>query len=310
MNEINFRFPNSSSLAIFSQPLSSKSISFEKSPLTFSEKILQQVTEHWILQLRQKQYQLSKKGIPAKIKSYSSFHDHNLDALFVNEKPVMWPGSCVTLRDWHVNNGSAILFVSELSYPFIAALSDENFLNKLHDENFHSLRPPLAVCTFAITSDSFLVLTVRGIATPVYPGRFYGQGGNPQHSQIDLLQHQLEEMEEELLIKPDEVMHDSLKFFGIVEDQENFPRKPDLIGTVKISLSSHELKDRFESRLHNNRPPDVADTRLIHFDDENLFDFLKSETPKNFCPPAHGGLLLVGMREFGVDWLNRITNND
>ncbi|MFI5136113.1 MAG: hypothetical protein ACHQD9_09695, partial [Chitinophagales bacterium] len=163
MNENNFRFPNSSALIIFPQPLFPSAISFEKFPLVFSEKVLQQVTDHWILQLKQKQHQLSEKGIPSEIKSYSASGNFDLDALFVNEKPVMWPGRCVTLRDWRVEDKSVTLFVSELSYPFIAALSDKNFLNNFHDENLRSLRPPLAVCTFAITSDNFLVLTVRGI---------------------------------------------------------------------------------------------------------------------------------------------------
>ena len=306
-HESAYQFPTSRTLVIFNEPLHSSEILLKEEPIRFSKSVLELLSEHWKSQLNHKQQALAKRGVTSTIKNYSSDNEIILDALFVNDKAVMWPGRCVSLRDWGMKDYSATLFVSEISYPFISALSDQNFLKNFSDENLARMRPPLAVCTFAITSDNFLVLTARGISTNVYPGRFYGQGGNPDSSNINLLYHQLEEMQEEILIEPHEVIQDSLKFFGIIEDQETFPRKPDLIGTVKVSLSAEELEKRFESRTLEQRPSDVADVRFVPFDEKSLFHFLKSETqPKDFCPPAHGGLILVGLFQFGKEWLNKL----
>jgi len=304
LHESTHQFPTSRTLVIFSEPLHSSEIIFKEEPIRFSQSILKHLAGHWKLQLQSKQQDLTELGISSIIKSFSANIKVPLDALFVNDKPVMWPGQCITLRDWQIEDHSAKLLVNEISYPFIAALGDIEFVKRISKENLPALRPPLAICTFAITTDNFLVLTVRGNATPVYPGRFYGQGGNPDSSKINILHHQLEEMKEEILIESNEVIAESMKFFGIIEDEETFPGKPDLIGTVKVFLSSKEVKKRFDSRSLEARPADVSDIRFIQFDKESLFHFLKNETqPKDFCPPAYGGLMLVGLFQFGNEWL-------
>jgi hypothetical protein len=293
-------FPTSNSLVVFQQPIHHSLIAIEEILLEFSESVFLQLRNHWFIQLRKKQLQLLQQEITSEIRGYDKGHPEGLLALFAGEKCLMWPGKCVTLLHWKYDTDGLKLTVGEITYPFIAALGDEEFQKSVADQNLKAIRPPLAVCTFAITTDRMLVLTVRGKTTNVYPGRFYGQGGNPTTAHFSLLQHQLDELNDELLLAPDEVIHDSLQFNGIIEDCEAFPRKPDLIGTVQLKLSSQELADRFYSRPSHQRPTDVADIRLIPFNANALRDFLDSETqPTDFCPPARGGMRLISQFHFG-----------
>src|SRR5258706_7927901 len=101
-------FSNSQSLVIFPRTLSSHQISFSGQPLSFSNEILKKLSDHWRMQLEKKRHELSEKGILSEIKSYSSLQSPGPDALFVNDKPVMWPGSCITLREWKIDDDHAI----------------------------------------------------------------------------------------------------------------------------------------------------------------------------------------------------------
>lgn len=301
-------FPSSSALIVFPEPLSGSQISFQEIPFPLSEKAKSKLSAHWLEQLRKKQSQLALQGIESTIRNDFALDGELNAALYVNEQPVMWPGSCITLREWNLDEGHFRMAISKISYPFIAALSDPEFKFLFSEEELAAIRPPLAICTFAVTTDQMLMLTVRGKTTNVYPGRFYGQGGNPTSVDLNLLRHQLEELHEELLISPDEVIQDSLQFHGIVEDSESFPGKPDLIGTVNSSLSAQELQRRFDLRPSEQRPSDVAHIHFIHLDQESLFHFLKNETqPKDFCPPAYGGLMLIGSFLFGKEWLEKVS---
>lgn len=291
---------NSRILLDFKRPLSTAAILFSREPLSFSSSVWHQLVLHWEQQLKDKQSLLRVSGTMSEIKPFTNSVNDSLNALYVSGKPVLWPGTAITLRDVKMVDDGVTMTVSDIAYPFISALNNVAFRKSLGIESVHQLRPPLAICTFALTTDSYLVLTVRGNTTNVYPGRLYGQGGNPVTTAVDIVQHQLEEMQDELLLEPEDIVTGTFQFFGIVEDAESFPGKPDLIGTVQIKLSSKELAERFETRTPENRPSDVAAIRLVPFTADGLQQLLFNETqPVDYCPPAHGGLLMLGRMEFG-----------
>ncbi|MGB3074562.1 MAG: hypothetical protein WBB36_04545 [Chitinophagales bacterium] len=286
----------------FNKPLPVENISIVQQPLSFPATVITKLSDHWTQQLKDKQSALRN----ARIESVIGLEPENianelLHTLFINGKPVMWPGNAVTLRDVKMEYEKVLMTVSEIPYPFIAALNNAAFKK---NTGLHSLqlRPPLAICTFVITSDNQLVLTVRGEKTYVYPGRFYGVGGNPANIQFNIVQHQLEEIADELLVQPEEVDATTFRFYGLVEDLELFPGKPDLAGIARIKLSSEELAERFETRPSSQRPPDVAALKMVPFNNSSLQNFLEHDNKlADFCPPAHGGLLLLKKMEFGGD---------
>ncbi|MEP7128940.1 MAG: hypothetical protein ABI729_08735, partial [Chitinophagales bacterium] len=211
----------------FNQPLPAENISILQQQLSIPATVITILIEHWARQLKDKQSALRNAGIESVI-GLEPEHVGNdlLQSLFVNGKPVMWPGTAVTLRKVKMENEKVQLTVSEIPYPFITALNNAVF-NKNSGLHSLQLRPPLAICTFVITSDHQLILTMRGEETNVYPGRYYGTGGNPANIQFNIVQHQLEEIADELLLQPEEVDATTFRFQGLVEDLELFPGKPD-----------------------------------------------------------------------------------
>ena len=301
------KLSTSNILFVFSKPLLPSQILFINKEISFSTQTINALTLNWEAQLKKKRDQLLQKDIFSEIRTYPNENKVLLNALYVNEKPVMWPGNAITLRNWVVEDDKAQLTVSAISYPFISALNDFRFLDAIESPIETFLRPALAICTFAITSDGFIVLTKRGDFTNVYPGRLYGQGGNPSEIDFDLLSHQVTEMEEEIMTYPIEVATDSLRFGGVIEDLETFPGKPDLVGWVNISLSSGEVKKRIEDRPPNDRPGDVSSVLFIHLNETSFSNFLKQHNSSEFCPPAHGGLLLMGFFRFGEKWFHKMV---
>lgn len=284
----------------FNKPLPAGALSLQHEPVSFSESATSRLKQHWQKQLLAKQAALYASGIASVIKPYHAADKDSLDALFADDKPVMWPGTAIALRNVSVDEGSIRLTVSEISYPFISALNDSAFRAKLYETGLSAIRPPLAICTFAITTDVFLVMTIRGITTNVYPGRLYGQGGNPAALPLKIIDHQLDELYEELLINREEVDETSFRFYGLVEDLEQFPGKPDLIGSVRLRLSSSEVQARFDTRPSGMRPPDVAGISMLPFNKDALrYSLLVATKATDYCPPAFGGLVLLMQQEFG-----------
>lgn len=283
--------PAISALAIFDPPLSAEGILFKKTTLNFSPADSQKLNEYWNQALILKQQELREKEIVATIENYGRGQEQMLNALFVNGRAVMWPGNAVTLRGWNYDGEKLQMEISELSYAFTGALSNPGFRKAIGDRSLINLRPPFAICTFAITTDNYLVLTVRGMGTNVYPGRYYGQGGNPTSCDFDLAQHQLEETTDELNIADTDINLGSLQFSGIAEDREAFPGKPDLIGWVRLNIDAKTLQTKFEERPVSDRPPDAAGLHLVSLRGNSLTDFLQNEVTANeFCPPAWCGL--------------------
>jgi len=285
-------------IASFQTALKPSEIVFISQPLNFSSEESESLKQNWEQQLRKKQTQLLAKEIKSDIRNYNEVTGNEL-ALYIDEKPVMWPGRCITLRQFILIDTSLQLAVSEIAYPFISALSDPDFRRKISSAELLTVRPPLAICTFAITVDNFLVLTVRGEHTNVYPGRFYGQGGNPYSVNINLIQHQLDEMNDELFVSADSIDESTFRFLGLVEDLEQFPGKPDLIGIVNLRISREEVRRKFETRDLSDRPADVARIYFVALDKNTFFNFLlRGSHPSAFCPPAFAGLHLVGKNFF------------
>lgn len=287
-------FSNSRIITAFDTPLTAEEIKILLHPLLLSQEDLTLLSENWMEQLNEKKRQLAIQGTGSVIKKYEPGHTDDV-ALYVNDKPVMWPGACITLLQSSFLDSKLHLIVSKISYPFISALSNEEFRRKMSGSPLLHLRPPLAICTFAITSDYYVVLTVRGQHTNVYPGRFYGQGGNPSSAHVDLIDHQVEEMKDELFANENDIDMTSFRFLGLVEDAELFPRKPDLIGLVNLKVDKDTVKANFYKRDKKERPADAAELRFLSLNERPLFSFLKKEfREQDFCPPAFSGLYLVG----------------
>lgn len=294
-------------LSVFDEPIEADNIGFIDSPLQIPEGMDEQIRSNWDKQLESKQNELQREGISTEIRSYHlDASEKPLNALYENDEPKMWPGPAISLKD--VDTDTPIrLHVGQTYFPFIAALKDEEIRALYKQQDIPVPRPALAICTYALTDDGQLVLTVRGSRTNMYPGRFYGQGGNPELTNTNISDHQAAEMEGEILVKPNDYNPSGLRFTGIVVDDEQLPGKPDLVGWVPVNLESGEIKERVRKRPMNERPNDVIDVVFAPADETGLFSYLVNRThPVQYCPPSNGGLVLYGHHVFGSDWSSQV----
>jgi hypothetical protein len=260
---------------------------------------------NWDKQLNDKKQQLIQQGLSVEIKPYHlDKSEKPLNALYEGKSPKMWPGPVVTLKDAKYSQNSAELSVGQMFYPLIAALKDPEIVALFAKEKIDVPRPALGICTLGKTIDDELTLTVRGAKTNVYPGRFYTMGGNPTTAEQTVVEHQKEEIQDEILVKQTEYNPAEFMFGGIVNDTDLLKNKPDLVGWISLNLYSDEIRERVHNRPVEKRPTDVYDVAFVSAYDGTLFDYLvKMTSPIQYCPPVHGALALYGAHNFGQQWL-------
>lgn len=297
-------------LEIFEEPIFAKKIKLKESPLSTPNGVEEIIRKNWDKQLKEKQAQVAKVGIQAEINKYHLDKSNNpLNALYEKEKPIMWPGPAISLRGIRKIDNDTELIVGQTSFPYISALKDKEVSSLYETLGIVKPRPALAICTYALTQDGQLTLTVRGSRTNMYPGRLYGQGGNPLFTNTILAEHQADEMKDEILIQPNEYDSNELRFSGIVIDREQLPDKPDLVGWVPVNLEAGNIRERVYKRSSDKRPNDAISVVFVPSTEGELFDHLVERShPVQYCPSAHGGLVLYGYHNFGEKWTENLLD--
>lgn len=295
----------------FSKPVSCEKIYLVEKKVKTPERIDQLVKEKWKRQLESKRNDLTSLGIKTEIRPYLiNGSPSGLDALYENGIMKMWPGPMISLEGINQKEDVVELEVCQTSFLLNAALKDKKIKDIYREEGIRIPTPSFAICTFALTNDGYLLLTKRGQRTNVYPGRFYGQGGNPELTNTNVIDHQISELEDEVLIREGDYNRNDFQFGGIVRDLEGFVGKPDLVGWIPVDLSKAEIEERFYSRPVEERESDAEEIAFIKSEGESLRKFLLEETEESdYCPPAYGGLVLYGIHQFGKGWAETIVNN-
>lgn len=291
-------------LELFDGPVRSSGIHLVGSPLEVPGGVEDVVRKKWDSQLRTKQEELARLGMHTEIMPYGST---GLNALFENNTQKMWPGPAVTLMETTHDMSDVKLFVGQTSFPFIAVLKDPVISALYESQGIKKPRPALAICTFVKTGDGYLTMTVRGPKASMYPGRLYAPGGNPEYPHTNIIKHQQDEIADEIRIWPGEYDPDKMVFAGLVADNEQLPGKPDLVGWVPVDIESGDIQARAYGRPLSKRPNDVIGVAFAPAQEGHLFDYLTKEThPLQYCPPAHGGLVLYGRHSFGKEWADEV----
>ncbi len=289
-------------LHTFQGPVNGQNIQFKEANVNHPSGVENLIRTNWDTQLADKQAQLSKQGISGlTIQPYQEDKSLTpLNALYEAGVAKMWPGPAITLVSIKENYPMIELEVAQTYFPFIGALNDPEIKHLYINQGIEIPRPSLAICTFAETSNGKLTLTVRGQRTNMYPGRLYGQGGNPLFPTVNLVEHQIAEMSGEILVTPESYNPRKLEFGGITEDKEALPGKPDLVGWIEVNLDSEEIERRVEAR--DQHPNDAVAVVFAPTSDEALLRYIVSANPSDYCPPAYAGLILYGRMHFGELW--------
>jgi len=287
---------------LFNEPANGRHIQLVKTSIEIPGEIELMINEHWDKQLEEKQAELKRACIDTEIQEF----DEGVRALYEEGKSIMWPGPCVSLNNIELVGKYTDLCVIQTSYPYIEASKDPEIIKKFKEKKIPVPTPPLAVCTYAVTKDEQLVLTVRGLKTTVYPGRYYGAGGNLKTIKSDIISNQENELQDEILVNTDEYSSDEFYFGDIVIDKEDFPKKPDLVGWLPVNLESIDIMERVHKREQNDRPNDASNVLFVSSRENVLFDYLAKTDPRQFCPAAHAGLIVYGKHHFGEEWAEEL----
>jgi hypothetical protein len=283
---------------LFDRPKKSDEINFREAPLEVPPGVEELVRRSWLEQLRRKQRGLRDIDHPTSIRRVEGA----LPSLYEGPKRIMWPGPVVSLKAVRVNGKYVDLFVGKTTYPFIRALGEQPVTELYEGHQMKKPLPALGIGTYAITVDDRMVFTLRGNHTAMYPGRIYGQGGNPEHPYTDLVEHQLNEMEDEILVRRSETDLKTLRLMGIVRDEETFKGKPCLMGWVKVKVTAEELKKRMRKRPLRDRPSDAIDIVCIPATPSELSEYISTTPSQEWCPTGQGGVVLYGHYHFGKKW--------
>lgn len=289
-------------LHTFQEPVNGQNIQFKEVKISHPSGVENLIRTNWDTQLAAKQAQLAEQGISGlTVQPYQEDKSLTpLNALYEGGVAKMWPGPAITLVDIKENYPLVEFVVAQTYFPFIVALNDPEIRHLYISQGIEIPRPSLAICTFAETNDGKLTLTVRGQRTNMYPGRFYGQGGNPLFPTVDPVEHQITEMSDEILVTPKSYNPRDLEFGGIAEDKEMLPGKPDLVGWVKVNLGSEDIERNVRNR--EKYPNDAVAVAFAPASDEALLEYMASVNPHDYCPPAYAGLILYGRMHFGQLW--------
>lgn len=294
--------------AVFQPPVNGRDIYLLDTPLRKPEGLDEKIRTSWHEAVINKQAELARSGINVEIRPYHKDSSANpLEAIYEGDEPKMWPGPVVTLtgieRDLTHGRNRVNLGVGQMFYPYISALNKPEFVELYESQGIIRPRLALGINTPTLTADNQLTLTVRGISTNQYPRRLYAPGGQPELTSDNVVAHQLDEIEDEILVRPDEVIKDEFIFGGVVVDEEELKGKPDLVGWVRVTLDAGDIRERVLRRDLKDRPNDAVGVVFAPSSEEGLLRYLSEIThPVMFCPPALGSLYIFGLHQYGPDW--------
>lgn len=298
---------------LFETPVNGRDVNFIDIPLQKPDELDERIKKDWHGQLLAKQKELRVAGIFSEIRPYHKDKSESpLDALYGETAAIQWPGPTVSLteieRDLSYGRNRLYLKAGQSFYPYTSALRNPDIIELYRSQGISVPRKSLGICTPTITSDNKLTLTVRGIKTNQYPGRLYPPGGQPLFTNTDVVEHQVDEIEDEVLIRPDEYNQDEFLFGGVVVDQEALVDKPDLVGWVRVNLDAGDIRERVLKREQKDRPNDAVAVVFAPATETGLMDYLVEKThPIMYCPPTLGALWVYGRVNFGQDWAKDVV---
>lgn len=201
---------------------------------------------------------------------------------------IMFPGPQFLPTEVSANR---IIGAVNARYDHLVALRSRIDYRRLNPD----LKTGLGVVTLPVTSDGYLVLTLRPEDIDFYPGAFHGPGGgiSPGDLQATIPGQfaGLREVYEELNI-PEATL--KMQFLGISEDPEYGSGRPELMYWVRLPYDKAAVEAAFAA--HRLKPRDVAQ---LHFIGRDLGD-VQAVLRQVLCPPTAAALAVLSWTQFNI----------
>ncbi|MFC1648883.1 hypothetical protein ACFL1B_05490 [Nanoarchaeota archaeon] len=315
MGETKLITPQWSIETIFSRPLHGREIGFVDKPFQHPEGLDEAVRASWDQQCDEKVADMEKEGKPGQVQPYHKDKSPNpWSAVYDGTgKVALFPGSVLSIRDVVTHDdGEVDVHVGQVLFPMIKAVQRPEVQAQYQDAGLEIPSPATGLYSFLWTMDGDLIMNVRGDTKVwAYQGRLYGAGGNPTDPNESLQEHQIQELQDEMLLKPEQFDPDDIKFIGIVHDQDLNPGKPDIVSWAPINMTTREFVRQFYDTPQEQRQPDSIGLVAVNNNSSTgLRNYLLQQShPRQFCPPTAAGLVLTGHHMYGPEWAESVTQN-
>lgn len=204
--------------------------------------------------------------------------------------PKMWDGTTISTTQMQLSekNGHYTLDVYKIRYSEWTSCTDPRYCQ---------LNPApcgVGVCVMIETTDGFVVLTRRGLETPVYPARLHTVGGGPKPEE-DSAESLFGEILEETGLKanqhfmPQQMM--IMAYISDVEHQGSALQRPELVAYLPLTIDSNQVRDIRDAEIARKKTPE-ADVWALEFVSSRIRDMEGTMILRGpeMCPPTEAGL--------------------
>ena len=250
--------------------------------------------ENWDKALQAKLELLSKVNPDSKF--IIAFHEATAQNALYEQLPEgnliakMWDGTTISTTQMQLseNKGMYSLDVYKIRYSEWTSCTDPRYC---------ALNPApcgVGVCVMIETTDGFVVLTRRGIETPVYPARLHTVGGGPKPGE-DSAESLFGEILEETGLQagkhfdPEQMI--IMAYVSDVEHQGSALQRPELVAYLPLKIDSNTVRDIRDAEILRKKTPE-ADVWALEFVSSRIRDMEGTMILRGpeMCPPTEAGL--------------------
>lgn len=286
-------------ISVFNGGINGSSIELIPIENSYPKNLEKKIQRIWNTNLEKKKRKIKN----SKIKECKNSIGEISNALYLEDKKLIWSDPLVGLIDVKKTKSKISLLVEQISYKYFFCLEDKEVF-KVCEQYKIQAPAPLAAHVYPLTLDNKLVLTIRGDKVS-FPGNLYGIGGGLELVTTSLIEVIKSELEDEVLI---EDYQGDIIIAGILEDKTGFRGSVSMPGWLKVNFEYSELKKKVLGRSLRDRPNDAINLSYAPASESELFDYLLRVSQEEFVPTGHGGLIMFGFVNYGKEWASKLLN--
>ncbi len=206
--------------------------------------------------------------------------------------PGMFDGPLYDLRNLHAKDDELHMVLSDTSYKTYVGTRNEKFRTIFSAE---SAVNPLSVGTIVITSDEKCIIGVRGGHVDSYHGQYgtiagYMEAGTDMTENLpDPFITMTRELEEESGVEPASIKQ--MVCLGLTGTYQTL-----MAYKTAIEMTSQEFL------AHTPTEFEFTEFKILNLDRNSIHEFIRSENAR-IAPYCLANLMLLGINEFGMDWV-------
>jgi 8-oxo-dGTP pyrophosphatase MutT (NUDIX family) len=246
---------------------------------------------------------LERKGVLEKIKPEATFNikvdeKTGKNALFEispeGDKRKMFDGPTTTqAQKGYVFNDELRIFVHQIAYSECIACKHPQYSKAFEDTGLPLPYAGIGDSVLLETKDGHIILTRRGMETPVYPGRLYTPGGGPKPGE-DTIKAMHQEIKEETGLESGKHFDsNNLVMIAFISDtyfEGSRHSRPEVVARLPVDLSYRQIEKIQQKQINKKKKEtDVWGLEPVSMNPISLKQTIKLHG-REMCPPTEAAL--------------------